>query len=69
MATFTLAVNCDNAAFVSDDYPTYDSAAPELARILREAADEIERRSFDYSFPCGLRDINGNGVGHYQLKD
>lgn len=68
MATFTLSVDCSNAAFVDHDVDPYVEAM-EIARILREAADSVERGKSDMRFPQPLRDINGNGVGHYQLKD
>lgn len=65
--TFTVKIACDNAAFCEDDDPTYRSAAPELARILREIADQIDagRR---YDFFQTIRDVNGNDVGRYALK-
>jgi hypothetical protein len=65
--TFTLKVNCDNAAFTEHDYPTYASAAPELARILREVADKIEG-GCQYDFFQTIRDVNGNDVGRFALK-
>lgn len=65
--TFSLSINCENAAFCSGDTPTQESAAPELARILRETADRIENGdSFD-TFR-NIRDINGNIVGIYAMK-
>ena len=40
--TFKLSIDCANAAFCEDDTPTPESAAPELARILRAVADRID---------------------------
>lgn len=53
--------NFDNDAFA--DGETHQ----EIARILRAAADKIERQSVNF-FPETLHDINGNNVGHYALK-
>lgn len=64
---FTVSINCNNAAFADNDYPTYASAAPELARILRVIADQIES-GVQYDFLKTIRDINGNDVGRYGLK-
>lgn len=47
----------DNAAF-------NDEPATELARILRELAEEIENGQGS----CQLRDINGNAVGTFTVK-
>ena len=65
--TFKLSVNCGNAAFCEGDTPTPESAAPELARILRAIADRIESGdTFDTFRNCS--DINGNIVGTFALK-
>ena len=66
--TFTVKIDCGNAAFTEHDYPTYTSAAPELARILREIADQIEAGR-QYDFFQTIRDINGNDVGRYAIKE
>lgn len=64
---FTVSINCKNAAFCESDEPTTTTAAPELARILRKIADDIESGStFDY-FQT-IRDANGNDVGRYAMK-
>ena len=55
---FTVEIECDNAAFADEPYE-------ELARILRELADDIEE-SCSASHP--LRDINGNRVGHSAVE-
>lgn len=63
MAKLTLTINLDNDAFQPD-------AAPEIARLLRGAADYVERRGADV-IQCGrvagLHDINGNLVGSYTI--
>ncbi len=66
---FTIKIDCSNDAFMGprDTHPTYESAAPELARILREIADQIEG-GVDYGWLQTIRDINGNDVGRYALK-
>lgn len=67
--TFRLHVNCGNAAFCSQeaDYPTQESAALELARILRAVAARIE--SGDTYYKCvTIRDVNGNDAGQFSLK-
>lgn len=52
--TYTLTIETGNAAFEADrDH--------EVARILREAADRIERA--DHYGEFTLRDYNGNRVG------
>lgn len=48
---FTLTINCGNAAF--------EDRNAELARILREFADKLERGVDNGT----LRDFNGNVVG------
>lgn len=68
MTTFTVNIRCDNAAFAEGDGATPESAAPELARILREIAKKIED-GYDYDKFQTIRDINGNDVGRYAIKD
>jgi hypothetical protein len=68
MAKFTVNIDCDNAAFCDDGDATASSAAPELARILREIADKIESGA-QYDFSQTIRDINGNDVGRYAIKE
>ena len=53
---FVITINLDNAAF--------EEAGPEVARILRQLADDIEN---DNKTDRKLRDINGNTVGHTGL--
>ena len=61
MPDFTLSIRCDNAAFEGV------SLAPEIARILRDAARRIEDYGFEYH-EHALRDTNGNRVGSYRLE-
>ena len=56
MATFTVKISTDNAAF--DDEPGY-----EVARILREHAALLESHGPGDIGTVALRDINGNRVG------
>ena len=52
---FTVEIECDNAAF-ADDCHSY-----EVARILRELADDLDAGLFDGKRKStGLRDANGN---------
>ena len=55
---FTLKINTDNAAF--------EDAGPEVARILRDLARQIETEAGEAS--GRLRDLNGNTVGEYKLS-
>lgn len=55
-----LEITCDNAAFGS---PDSDEFGYEVARILRNAAEQFE--SGHASFP--LFDLNGNRVGRAHL--
>lgn len=59
---FQLTIDCDNAAFLNDDYNA-PANGQELARILRDLADKVE--SFDdvSDFERVLYDVNGNRVG------
>ena len=54
---FTITIECDNAAFTDD-------AAHEVARILREAADKLERGQTEFK----LMDYNGNTVGRAKVE-
>lgn len=59
---FRLEITTDNAAFEGDNL------AAEVAAILRKAADSIE----GYGLTSGahiVRDINGNRVGSYGLRE
>lgn len=65
--TFKLSIDCGNAAFCEGDSPTPESAAPELARILRAVADRIESGDTFDTFR-NMHDMNGNIVGTFALK-
>lgn len=66
--TFSLSIDCENAAFCDDDTaPTQESAAQELARILRRTADRIESGD-RYDTFRNIHDINGNIIGVYAMK-
>lgn len=58
---FKLEVTCDNDAFEPEPWE-------ELARILREAADKLEREREACKWFQTVRDINGNDVGRFALK-
>ncbi len=57
--TFTLEINCDNAAFGDNKY----DAGLEVARILKQVADKLEGGHKGDT----VRDINGNLVGSFIL--
>ena len=66
--TFKLKIDCGNSAFCegSDFGPTRESAAPELARIMRKIADGIENGwAYEYH---NVYDINGNFVGKFSFR-
>ena len=58
--TFTLIMECDNAAFEDD-------INAEAARILRRVADDIEARGI--ATPLQLLDANGNSVGEADFNE
>ena len=57
---FTLTLTCDNAAF---------EGAPlsEIARILREQANKMERFYDQPTWSDSLRDLNSNTVGSAKI--
>lgn len=55
----TLTISMDNAAFGDDP-------AAELARILRDLADRVERVNPEN---ISVRDANGNKVGELTITD
>lgn len=59
MAKFTLTIECDNAAFE-------DAAGAEVARILRDAADDLDSHMMQEASHANLYDINGNTVGKWR---
>lgn len=69
---FKLTFNCDNSAFrdsvtgnVMHDSP---DTQVEVARILREVANRIESGDY-FDMYRNIKDINGNIVGTYAMKD
>lgn len=60
--TFVVRIDTDNAAFEDDP-------RPELARILRVIADKVEQSGNEIGWFQTVRDINGNDVGRFALKD
>ena len=60
MSEFRMVICTGNAAFDGDDH------GPELARILRMAAQRLEDAgSIPNGIDCGILDINGNRCGYY----
>ena len=53
---FTLAIESENEAF--------EDPQPEVVRILREVADQMERGTYC----ANIRDTNGNTVGTFELE-
>ena len=62
MSAFTLTIETDNAAFG----PTPYDRAPEIARLLRVVAKQVENRA-TAEFDEKLHDLNGNACGSYDL--
>lgn len=61
--TITITIDCDNAAFHDDE--GHQHAGPEVARILRDYADEITDETHPEDMK--LRDVNGNTVGRVSV--
>lgn len=57
--TIMLTMETDNAAFEGENM------APEIARILRAVADDIDANGVR---GLKLRDVNGNTVGRFGVK-
>ena len=64
---FILSINCSNDSFCDDGEATTESAAPEIARILREVAKRIESGD-TFNMHRNLNDINKNIVGTSVFK-
>lgn len=62
MAKFAFVVDLSNAAFDPD-------AAPEISRLLRDAADRVDAGWTGEHTTGVLKDHNGNTVGHYMWVD
>lgn len=62
---FRVSIHCGNAAF--DDFDGHYDPGAELARILREIADRVERGDLSGYYET-IRDANGNDVGRWGLK-
>ena len=60
MSNIIITINTDNAAFEDDE-------EVEVARILRNLANRIEMAGCRAQGP--LRDINGNIVGEFIIKE
>ena len=54
-----IEINLDNDAF-------QPSAGPELARILRNLANDLDEHPDAYGIV--VADINGNSVGHFEIE-
>lgn len=67
-SVFTVKIRCDSDAFCDDTGTSSpESAAPELAHILREIADQIEAGA-PFGWYQTILDRNGNDVGRYAMK-
>lgn len=58
----TITIQCDNDAFSSEKGGDSEPGT-EVARILRELADNYQERDLLPGETANLRDINGNTVG------
>jgi hypothetical protein len=74
---FRLTIDLDNAAFCGDDDDDdreairrgdLPAAAPEVARILRAIAGQLDAAGAVPTMYQTIRDINGNDVGRYAAK-
>lgn len=63
MSTFSITIEARNSAFDCAD------RGPELARILRALADELEESDYLPSYHAALFDANGNKCGLAVLLD
>ena len=63
MAHFTINISTDGAAFDGQDLPF------EIARILTDIALKVDNRGVDIGYFQTIRDINGNDVGRWALKE
>lgn len=61
MLVFRLRFDCDNAAFE-------DGIEAEIASVLRELADRIERHEATGLYQ-NIRDTNGNVIGTFRLAE
>ena len=61
---FALEITTDNSAF---DSPAGNG--PEIARILRDVADHVDRSDWTVGDSADLLDANGNRVGLWRLFD
>lgn len=61
MSCFKLHIDTQNDAFQPEP-------AQEIARLLREVADRIEREGVAWHYR-NINDANGNPVGAFALKD
>jgi hypothetical protein len=64
---FTVNIKCDNSAFCDEVGTSERSAAPELARILRDIARRLDNGDRYNTFRTIL-DVNGNDVGRFAIK-
>lgn len=62
--TFTLRFDTDSAAFGEHD----DERRAEIARVLRETADRVERLGEHIDSFRTVTDRNGNDIGRFALK-
>ena len=65
---FVLEIETDSDAFVGDplgEFLSCPDPGPEVVRILRDIAAQIERSGIDTRY---VRDVNGNTVGSYGLS-
>lgn len=63
---FKIELEIDNAAFGPHD-GFVDGA--EISRILRRLADKIEDRRLSNCHDGPLVDLNGNGVGYWEVRE
>lgn len=65
MSTFTVKIDCDNAAFGDSDF----ERSQELGRLLRKIAAQVENEQEGFFSWANIYDANGNEVGRFAYKD
>lgn len=60
MPRFTLEIELGNDAMRSDE---------DIARALKGVAEKVEYDGIISKLPKRIRDINGNTVGHYEVRE
>ena len=64
--TFTMTIDMDNAAFMTEDGAHYSH---ELVRLLQKTAAQVDRiEIITTPFSAIVQDVNGNTVGSWDIE-